>query len=386
MPNAPAVPAIPFNVPAVGHEELLNIQASLESRRISGDGPFTQKCHEALEAIYGPTVLLVHSCTAALEMAVLLIDLRPGDEVIMPSYTFVSTANAVALRGATPVFVDIRLDTLNIDEQKIEQAITPRTRAIMPVHYAGVGAEMSAINAIAGKHGLHVIEDAAQGFSATYAGRPLGTLGDIGCLSFHDTKNVVSGEGGALIVKNPDLARRALHIREKGTNRTEFLRREVTKYEWIDIGSSYLPSDLIAAVLLAQLQRADEITVRRRAIWKRYHEALAPLGNLGIVLPHVPANVVSNAHIFHLLTPDRASQIKLTSRLRESGVQASTHYVPLHDAPAGRKFARTCGPLVNTERAGNTLLRLPMFPGLTDEQVDYIIETTLTNARSVLSV
>jgi dTDP-4-amino-4,6-dideoxygalactose transaminase len=375
---------IPFNQPDVGAAELSYLTQSLQGRKLSGDGTFTHRCHEALEAMYDATVLLVHSCTAALEMGALLIDLKPGDEVIMPSYTFVSTANAVVLRGAVPVFVDIRLDTLNIDETKIEAAITPRTRAIMPVHYAGVGAEMSAINAIAAKHGLYVIEDAAQGFEAKYDGKPLGALSDIGCLSFHETKNIVSGEGGAIIIKNKELAQRAQFIREKGTNRTQFLRREVTKYEWIDVGSSYLPSDLVAAVLLAQLERADGITARRLAIWRRYYDTLLPLSNLGLKLPTIPSNVTPNAHIFYVLAPDEAKQQKLMSRLREDGIQASTHYVPLHSAPAGRRFGRTAGALDNTDRAASTLLRLPLHSGLTDDQIDYVLERTLIASRDIL--
>ncbi len=384
MKNTTPPLAVPFNQPDIGLAELDYLVESLRSRKISGDGPFTQKCHEALDVIYGSTTLLVHSGTAALEMAALLIDLHPGDEVLMPSYAFTSTANAVVLRGAVPVFVDIRLDTLNIDERKIKSAITARTKAILPIHYAGVGAEMSAINAIAARHGLYVIEDAAQGFGATYDGQPLGAIGDIGCLSFHETKNVTSGEGGAIIIKSADLAQRARYIREKGTNRTKYLRGDVTKYEWIDIGSSYLPSDLVAAMLLAQLERASGITARRLDIWKRYYDTLLPLTNTGLVLPAIPSHVRPNAHIFFLRVPDHRGQQSLLRRLRESGIQATTHYVPLHSTPAGRRFGRTEADLSNTDLAASTMLRLPLYSGLTDDQVDYAAERTFESVREVI--
>jgi dTDP-4-amino-4,6-dideoxygalactose transaminase len=384
MKNATPPFALPFNQPDVGHAELAYLAESLRGRKVSGDGPFTQRCHEVLEAIYGSTALLVHSGTAALEMAALLIDLQPGDEVIMPSFAFTSTANAVVLRGAVPVFIDIRLDTLNIDERKIEAAITDRTKAILPIHYGGVSAEMSVINAIATRHGLHVIEDAAQGFGATYAGQKLGVIGDIGCLSFHETKNITSGEGGAIIIKSPELAQRARYIREKGTNRTEFLRGDVAKYEWIDIGSSFLPSDLIAAVLLAQLERADGINERRLTIWQRYYDALLPLTNMGLALPGVPSNVKGNAHIFFLRLPDTAAQQGLIKRMRERGIQATTHYVPLHSTPAGLRFSRAHGDLSNTDLAASTMVRLPLYFGLTDEQVDYAAATAFECVREVL--
>jgi dTDP-4-amino-4,6-dideoxygalactose transaminase len=386
MNNATPPFVLPFNKPDVGQAELAYLAESLRGHKISGDGPFTQRCHDLLDGLYGSTTLLVHSGTAALEMAALLIDLEPGDEVIMPSFAFTSSANAVVLRGAIPVFVDIRLDTLNIDERKIEAAITERTKAILPIHYGGVSAEMSVINAIAARHGLHVIEDAAQGFGATYDGQRLGAIGDIGCLSFHETKNITSGEGGAIIIKNPEVAQRARYIREKGTNRTEFLRGEVAKYEWIDIGSSFLPSDLIAAVLLAQLERADGINERRRKIWQRYYDALLPLTNTGLVLPSVPSNVQGNAHIFFVRVPDNSAQQSLIKRLRDRGVQATTHYVPLHSTPAGLRFSRADGDLSNTILAASTMVRLPLYFGLTDGQVDYAAQTAFECAREVLEL
>lgn len=374
-----------FNVPNVGEAEQGYLIECLRSRKLSGDGPFTKRCHEFLGDIYGSSVVLVHSGTAALEMAMLLIDLQPGDEVIMPSYTFVSTANAVVLRGAVPVFVDIRPDTLNIDETKIEAAITSRTRAIMPVHYAGVGAEMSAINAIAKKYNLFVVEDAAQGFGATYEGAPLGSIGDLGCLSFHETKNIVSGEGGALILNNPEFAERAQYIREKGTNRTQFLRREVMKYEWVDIGSSYLPSDLLAAVLLAQLERAAEIASDRKRIWERYYDAHAHLHTEGIRLPRVPSNVGQNHHIFYLQMPSHAKQQALLDSLRSVDIQASSHYVPLHSSPAGKKFARVSGTMHTTDAVAMTLVRLPLHSGLTDDEIEFVIQQSVSSLEQALA-
>lgn len=375
---------LPFNQPDVGRAELDYLTESLLSLKISGDGPFTRRCHEALRAIYGAATLLVHSGTAALEMAALLIDLRQGDEVIMPSYTFTSTANAVVLRGAVPVFVDMKLDTLNIDERRIEAAITERTKAILPIHYAGVAADMTAINEIAARHGLFVIEDAAQGFGATYRQQPLGSIGDIGCLSFHETKNITAGEGGAIIIRNPELAQRAEYLREKGTNRAAFFRDEVVKYEWIDIGSSYLPSDLVAAVLLAQIERADAINARRLEIWQRYHAKLFPLSNAGLTLPSIPTSAQHNAHIFHIRLPDRPKQQEMLRYLRERGIHATTHYVPLHSTPAGLRFGRASGDLSNTDLVASTLVRLPLYSGLTDDQVEYVASITLQAAEDLL--
>jgi dTDP-4-amino-4,6-dideoxygalactose transaminase len=376
---------IPFSRPEVGSTELEYLAESLRCRKISGDGPFTQRCHALLNGIYGgSTTFLVHSGTAALEMAALLIDLKPGDEVIMPSFTFTSTANAVVFRGAVPVFVDIRLDTLNIDESKIEGAISARTKAILPIHYAGVAAEMSSINAVAARHGLYVIEDAAQGFGATYNEQPLGSIGDIGCLSFHETKNITSGEGGAIIINNPEFMERAYYIREKGTNRTQFLRGEVTKYEWIDIGSSYLPSDLIAAVLLAQLERANDINARRLEIWERYYRTLLPLTNAGLVLPTIPSKVQQNAHIFFLRMPNNSVQQHLLRRLRKKGIQATSHYVPLHSSPAGNRFGRTAGDMSNTDLVASTIVRLPLYSGLTDDQVEFATRSILEAVEEIV--
>jgi dTDP-4-amino-4,6-dideoxygalactose transaminase len=366
-----------FNRPDISNLELAYAEQCLRSASLSGDGAFTKSCHELLENIYGTTVLLTHSCTAALEMAAILAELRPGDEVIMPSFTFVSTANAVVLRGAVPVFVDIRPDTLNMDEAKIVSALTPRTRAIVPVHYAGVGCEMDTIMAIAQQHGLTVIEDAAQGYGATYQNRPLGTLGQFGCLSFHETKNIVSGEGGALIVNDPEAAARAHHIREKGTNRREFMRREVKKYEWIDIGSSFLPSDLLAAVLLAQLERAQAINARRLEIWGRFHDAFADLDEEGLVRrPAPPPFAAHNGHIYYLIGRELQFSQKLMDLLRGDGIPASSHYVPLHSSPAGLRYGKVSGRLSVTESVSANLIRLPIHATLTDEDVAQLIDRT----------
>ena len=371
-----------FNQVKIGSKELEYVAKALESGRISGDGPFTKRCHALLETIYGSSVFLMHSCTAALEAAVILAGIEPGDEVVMPSYTFVSTANAVVMRGGVPVFVDVRRDTLNIDETLIEAAITPKTRAIMPVHYAGVGAGMTAICELAQKHGLTVIEDAAQGFGSTWEGKPLGSLGALGCLSFHETKNIVSGEGGALIVNAPDLVDRAQFIREKGTNRTQFLRREITKYEWVDIGSSYLPSDILAAVLLAQLEKSEDINNRRLEIWQKYRSALASLEESGgFQLPAIPQAARHNGHIFHIIAREHAVQRSMLEGLRADGVAATPHYVPLHDSVAGRKFSRVSGALDVTNHVAARLFRLPLHARMSDEQVDFVISRTLARAR-----
>lgn len=379
-------PAIPFNQPDLTAAELSYLAEALKTGKISGDGHFTKRCHELLSQRLGSAVLLVHSCTAALEMGALLADLKPGDEVIMPSYTFVSTANAAVLRGAVPVFVDIRPDTLNIDETLIAQAITKRTRAIMPVHYAGIGAAMPQIMSLANAHGLMVIEDAAQGYGATLGGKPLGTFGALGCLSFHETKNVVSGEGGALLINDPNLIDRAQFIREKGTNRTQFLLRHVSKYEWIDVGSSFLPSDLIAALLLAQLEREPDITARRLHVWERYRKGLEPLAEMGFQLPSVPEGAQHNGHIFYLLPPRPEQQKALLSRLSAEQIGATSHYVPLHNSPAGLKFARASGSLPVTERVGSSIVRLPMFSSLPDAQIDRVIERVLCHARQLTAV
>jgi dTDP-4-amino-4,6-dideoxygalactose transaminase len=309
--------------------------------------------------------LLTHSCTAALEMAALLLDIQPGDEVIMPSYTFVSTANAFVLRGAVPVFIDIREDTLNLDERLIEGAVTARTKAIVPVHYAGVACEMDTILEIAGRRHLRVVEDAAQGVMSFYKGRALGSLGELGAYSFHETKNVVSGEGGALLVNDPALIQRAECIREKGTDRSRFLRGEVDKYTWQDIGSSFLPGELTAAFLRAQLEQAEAITARRLAIWERYHEALSPLEARGLLRrPIVPAHCRHNAHMYYVLLASPARRQTVIDDLKRKDIYAVSHYVPLHSSPAGRRFCRTHGPMSVTDRVAACLLRLPMWIGL----------------------
>lgn len=365
---------IALTVADLSGREIEYLRSSLESRRISGDGPFTQKCHDALSDQYGVPVLLTHSCTAALEMAAMLL-VGPGDEVIMPSFTFVSTANAFVLRGATPVFVDIRSDTLNIHEHLIEAAVTARTRAIVPVHYAGVGCDMDTIMNIANRYGVAVVEDAAQSYLSNWRGKRLGSFGNCGALSFHETKNVVSGEGGLLILNDPTLQRRAHIIREKGTNRTEFLRGEADKYEWLDVGSSFLPSDLVAAVLLAQLEQAQEITRRRLSLWNDYHTLLRPLEEAGhIIRPTVPREAQHNGHIYHILLPSARQRDSVRTRLRAAGIEASTHYVPLHSAPAGRRFGRICGSMEVTDRVAATMLRLPLHGGLTTEDVEHVVD------------
>jgi dTDP-4-amino-4,6-dideoxygalactose transaminase len=309
--------------------------------------------------------LLTHSCTAALDMAAILAGIGPGDEVIMPSYTFVSTANAFVLRGGVPVFVDIRPDTLNIDEALVQEAITPRTRAIVPVHYAGVGCEMQPLLELARSHDLLVIEDAAQGLLTTQHGRPLGAIGQLGALSFHETKNVISGEGGALLVNDPRLLERAEIVREKGTDRSRFFRGEVDKYTWVDIGSSYLPGEIIAAFLWAQLEEADSITARRIELWNRYHERLEPCERAGrIRRPVVPAGCRHNAHMYYVLLPSPEQRTRLIDRLRRRGIGAVFHYVPLHSSPAGRRYARTAGSMAHTDDLSARLLRLPLWLGM----------------------
>ncbi|WP_029031121.1 dTDP-4-amino-4,6-dideoxygalactose transaminase [Salinarimonas rosea] len=366
---------IPLHKPLIAGREAENVAQALASGRVSGHGPFTLACQDRLrDQIGSAKVLLTHSCTAALEMSAMLADVGPGDEVIMPSFTFVSTANAFVLRGATPVFVDIREDTLNLNEAEIERAIGPRTRAICVVHYAGVGADMAAIEGIARRHGLTLIEDAAQGLNAWVQGRPLGSIGALAALSFHETKNVVSGEGGALLVNDPGLVERAEIIWEKGTDRTRFVRGEVDKYTWIDIGSSYLPSDIVAAVLLAQLDAAPAITAERRRIWRRYDEAFAELverRRFGVLGP--PSYAEHNAHIFALLLRDETEREALRAFLKARGIGAASHYVPLHSAPAGRRFGRESGRLSVTEQVAGGLLRLPLFAGMGDAEVDVVI-------------
>jgi len=368
---------IRFNFPHQVGTEIECIRDALECGRLAGDGPYTKKCSELLGTYLGAkNVLLTHSCTAALEMAAILAAMQPGDEVIMPSYTFVSTANAFVLRGAIPVFVDIRPDTLNIDESLIKAAISPRTKAIVPVHYAGVACEMDAIMEIARQHGLLVIEDAAQALGSTYKNRKLGAIGDLAAFSFHETKNIVSGEGGALAVNNPRFFERAEIIREKGTNRSRFFRGEVDKYTWVDVGSSYLPSELVAAFLFAQLQHIDEINSRRMAIWKRYESALQSLENDGFVtLPVIPRECTHNAHMFYLLTRTHSEQVALLAAFKAKGVNAVFHYIPLHSTDAGRKFGRTGSAMPVTEDLPDRLVRLPLYPALTEDEIAYICAT-----------
>ncbi len=360
----------PFNKPFTIGAELEYITDAVARGHLSGDGHYTKLCHRWLEQKLGAKrALLTHSCTAALEMAAMLCDIRPGDEVIMPSYTFVSTANAFVLRGGVPVFVDIRPDTLNLDEKLIEAAITPKTRAIVPVHYAGVACEMDSIMAIARRHGLLVVEDAAQAVLSDYRSRSPGCIGDLGCLSFHETKNVISGEGGALLVNNPALIERAEIIREKGTNRSKFFRGEVDKYTWVDIGSSFLPSELIGAFLWAQLEHAEAIIAHRRRLCAVYREALQDLADAGrLVLPQPePEGLAGNGHMFYLFTRTAAERPALLAHLKSAGVHAVFHYVPLHASPAGQRYGRTAGSLPVTEDLAERLVRLPLYYGLAED-------------------
>lgn len=375
---------IPFTRPSLGGREIEYVTQAIRNRQIQGDGPFTKRVHALLEKRLGcARALLTHSCTGALEMAAILADLKPGDEVILPSYTFVSTATAFALRGAVPVFVDVRPDTLNIDETKIAAAITPRTRAIVPVHYAGIGCAMGPIMELAAEHKLLVIEDAAQGMCAEFEDRPLGTIGHLGALSFHETKNVVAGEGGALLINDPAMVERAEIIRQKGTNRTKFLRGEADKYYWVDIGSSYLPSDMVAALLCAQIEAADEITAKRLALWQRYYDAFAPLERAGKARrPGVPQGAIHNAHIFYLLLPATAERDALIARLKQHGIHASAHYMALHDSPGGRTYGRTSGELVNAETLPGRIVRLPLYADLTPEEQDYVIDCVAAPAET----
>jgi dTDP-4-amino-4,6-dideoxygalactose transaminase len=361
---------IPFNKPFMTGRELWYIAQAHTNGHLSGDGSFTKRCHRWLEQNTGAArALLTHSCTAALEMAALLAEVQEGDEVIMPSYTFVSTANAFVMRGAVPVFVDIRPDTLNIDETKIEAAITARTKVILPVHYAGVACEMDTIMDIAKRHNLIVIEDAAQGIMSTYKGRALGSIGHMGAYSFHETKNIIAGEGGALLVNDPVFAERAEIIREKGTNRSQFFRGQVDKYTWVDIGSSYLPGEVIAAFLWAQMEEAGNITARRLALWDNYHAALAPLEAEGrLRRPVVPEGCTHNAHMYYILLDSLEQRTEAIANLKRQGVNSVFHYVPLHSAPAGRKFSRAHHGMEHTDGLSERLLRLPLWVGLEEEQ------------------
>lgn len=354
------------------------IEDVLYGGRPAGDGRYTKLCHEWLEKeIPVGKALLVHSGTAALEMQMLLCGLEPGDEVIMPSFTFVSTANAVVLRGATPVFVDIRPDTLNINEELVESAVTNRTKAIAPVHYAGVGCEMDSICRVAKEYGLYVLEDAAQGFGAKYKGRPLGTIGELGAISFHETKNIMSGEGGALFINNEDLFERAEILREKGTNRSRYFRGQVDKYTWVDIGSSYLPSDLIAAYLYSGLEVSARVALRRKELWSRYYDAFAVYEEMGFLRrPIVPDCCEHNAHIFYFIMEDIQSRSDYISFMKDAGVLCVFHYIPLHSSPAGVRFGRYSGQLDITDTMSERLVRLPLYYGMDDEVQDCVIEAT----------
>ena len=366
----PQSPLIPFNRPFLTGNEVDYIADAHKLGHLSGDGSYTKRCHAWLEARTGAKkALLTHSCTAALEMAALLANMGAGDEVIMPSYTFVSTANAFALRGAVPVFVDVDARTLNLDAAKIEAAITAKTRAICVVHYAGVSCDMDAIMALAAKHKLLVIEDAAQGIMSGYKGRPLGSIGHMAALSFHETKNIISGEGGALLVNDPELVARAEIIREKGTNRSQFFRGQIDKYTWCDIGSSFLPGEITAAFLWAQMEQADDITARRMAIWQRYHAAFAGLEEQGFITrPHVPKDCTHNAHMYYLLLKNLDTRTAFIAYLKAAGVQCVFHYIPLHSAPAGLKYSRAHGDLSLTDNLSERLVRLPLWIGLEPTQ------------------
>lgn len=360
---------IPFNKPFIIGRELSLIADAVAQGHLSGDGAYTKLCHRWFEEKLGcRKALLTHSCTGALEMAAILCNIQPGDEVILPSYTFVSTANAFVLRGAVPVFVDIRPDTLNLDEELIEAAITPRTRVIVPVHYAGVPCEMDRIMAIAEKHRLLVVEDAAQALLSTYKGRALGSIGHFGCLSFHETKNIISGEGGALLVNDARFAERAEVIREKGTNRSQFFRGEVDKYTWMDIGSSYLPSELVSAFLYAQLERADEIIAKRRSICSAYAIQLAPLQQSG-KLRIADFDDDSNGHLFYVLLDSLTTRSKLIAHLKAQGINPVFHYVPLHSSPAGRQYGREGSRMLVTDDLSERLLRLPLFYEMNAEDI-----------------
>lgn len=368
---------IDFNVPPYVGTELKYVEEAVaKNHKICGDGPFTHRCNEWIEKKTGTAkALLTTSCTHATELAALLSDIKEGDEVIMPSYTFVSTADAFVLRGAVPVFVDIRPDTMNIDENLIEAAITDKTRAIVPVHYAGVSCEMEKIMALAKKYDLAVIEDAAQGIMSKYKGKALGTFGDFGCFSFHETKNYSMGEGGALLIRDPENVERAEIIREKGTNRAKFFRGQIDKYTWVDAGSSYLPGDMNAAYLMAQLDMADEIFEDRMRSWNLYYELLKPLAEKGkIGLPYIPEHCTHNAHMFYIKAKDLKERSELIRFLKENDIQSVFHYIPLHTAPAGLRFGRFHGEDVYTTKESERLARLPMFYGLKEEQVRYIAD------------
>lgn len=368
---------IPFNKPYMIGTEIDCIKEAKAQNMLAGDGGFTKRCHDWIEHQIGvKKALLTHSCTAALEMAALLLDIEPGDEIILPSYTFVSTANAFVLRGGVPVFVDIRPDTLNIDEGEIEAAITHKTKAIIPVHYAGVACEMDSILDIATRHCLSVVEDAAQGIMATYKGRALGSIGDFGAFSFHETKNIISGEGGALLVNSDGYALQAEIIREKGTDRSRFFRGEVDKYTWQSVGSSFLPGELIAAFLWAQLEQANKITEQRRQIWQRYNLLTEPLEREGLLRrPRIPVECEHNAHIFYVLLGGEIDRKRVLEEMKRNGVHALFHYVPLHSSPAGQRYGRFHGDLKNTDQLSERIIRLPIWIGMSESDQTRVVDS-----------
>jgi dTDP-4-amino-4,6-dideoxygalactose transaminase len=374
---------IPFSRPTLVGEELRFVADSVARAKLSGNGHYTVACQEEIRAVAGGgECLLTHSCTAALEMAAILLDLKPGDEVVMPSFTFVSTANAVVLRGATPVFVDVRPDTLNLDEERVAEALTERTRAIFAVHYAGVPVEMDALHRLAAGRGIEIVEDAAQAFGSAYHGRPAGSLAAMAAFSFHDTKNVISGEGGALVVQDPRFIERAHVIWEKGTNRRQFLQGQVDKYSWIDVGSSFLPSELVAAFLYGQLIQRDAILAARMDVWNFYLDALAGLAEYGMRMPVVPEHCRHNAHLFYVLAPSKAVRDEMIRLLMADDIVAPFHFVPLHQAPAGLRYGRTSGSLAHTEDLSGRLLRLPLFLGMADTRYR-VVERLLYHAREL---
>ena len=374
---------IPYNRPLLAGAEMDHILDAINRRQLAGDGHYTFECQKKILGMTdGHACLLTHSCTAALEMAALLCDLKPGDEVILPSFTFVSTANAMVLRGAIPVFVDIRPDTLNLDETLVGKLVTDRTRAIIAVHYAGVAAEMDALAEVALANNLILIEDAAQAFNSTYKGRKVGSLGALSAFSFHETKNIVSGEGGALVINDPALVARAEILREKGTNRKQFTQGFTDKYTWVDVGSSYLPGELVAAFLFGQLECAGEIHRHRMDVWNHYAEALVPLKDLGYGLPRVPEHCGHNAHLFYVLTPSAGVRDQLITLMRRDGIATPFHYVPLHSSPAGRKFGRAPLPMTVTDDLSAKLLRLPMYPRLGEERRE-IVDRLLHHAAGL---
>lgn len=368
---------IPFCKAYITDQDKSYVNHALSLQSLSGDGPYTKKCHKFLEEMTGSQKsLITQSCTSALEMSALLLDINPGDEVILPSYTFVSTANAFVLRGATPVFVDIRPDTLNINEALIIDAITEKTKAIVPVHYAGVACEMDIILKIAKNHNLTVVEDAAQGVFAFYKGKHLGSIGDMGCYSFHSTKNIISGEGGALLLQNEKYSEHAEIIREKGTDRSRFFKGQVDKYTWQSIGSSYLPSELTAALLLSQLEQAREITKGRLDIWNKYHEGFKYLENQEKVrCPIIPENCIHNAHMYYLLLDKKFDRQGILDKLKNKGIGAVYHYIPLHSSPAGLKYGRVSGEMKYTDDLSERIIRLPLWNGMKDEEINYIVKS-----------